>query len=114
MLERKSISAAMLFAVGRFPDEATFARCQAAFHDINGLIEHLISSEEFRSHSWHTAAAKSRALVSTRTAWRNEPSDIEWAYKALLGRDPESPSNIASWLSHKPTREQVVENPDVG
>ena len=110
MLDRKSIANAMQFALGRSPDEVAYMGCQAAFHDINGLVENLISSEEFKSRSWHAAVAKARARLSERSVWRNEPSDIDWAYKTFLGRAPESYSVIAAWLLNAPTREQVVEN----
>jgi hypothetical protein len=109
MLDRNSIAAAIRFALGRPPDEVAYMGCQAAFQNINGLVENLICSDEFKSRSWHLAAARSRSAISERSAWRGDAADIEWAYKAFLGRAPENYSVIAAWSLEAPTREQVAE-----
>jgi hypothetical protein len=111
VLQRDAIATAFGSALGRAPEEAAFSRCQLAFKNVQDLVESLIASDEFKIRSWHQAASKVRSAVSKlrAPAWRNEPSDIEWAYRTILGREPENYAAIASWYTRQLSRGQVVE-----
>jgi hypothetical protein len=81
------------------------------FHLAHSLVEALIASDEFKSRSYHGAAALARSEASGPEVpqWRTEPINIDWAYRKLLGRPPESYAAVANWLLGQPSKGQIIE-----
>ena len=111
MLQKDLIFKMFSAVLGRSPGIGKVQNCQSAIKSVHALVEALIASDEFKSHSYHGAAARARSEASAPGVpqWRKEPVDIDWAYQKLLGRPPENYAAVANWLLSQPSKEQIIE-----